>query len=199
MVKLDIQEITERVKRIAINEGAIPDLFVRIKPNQVVVSDAWVNFKCRFGCPNYGNNLCCPPFAPTPEEIKKLLKEYSEAILIGFPGDSNPKNYREMHEKMHGTLLKLEGEVFKAGYVKAFVFFTGSCALCENCVLEELPSDIHPEMAIRFCRHKNKMRPSMEAVGIDVFETVKNAGIEMEIITMDNLDKIKYFGLLLIE
>ena len=30
-----------------------------------VVTAAWVGHKCRFGCPTYGKNRCCPPNTPT--------------------------------------------------------------------------------------------------------------------------------------
>ena len=199
LARLSLPELIKKLKEIAVKKGADPDLIKQIRPDKVVVSDSWVRTKCKFGCPNYGKMLCCPPFAPTPEETKKLLNEYSEALLVGFRGDKNPLNYRKHHKNMHKALIELEFEAFRSGYVKAFVFIAGTCMLCKKCALEELTVEIHPEMAKRFCRHKDKMRPSMEAAGIDVFGTAENAGFEMQTVIKYNLGKVKHFGLLLIK
>ena len=199
MTKLSIPELIKKLNSMAVDKGADPNLIKQIKPEDVVIPDSWVRMKCKFGCLNYGNMLCCPPFAPTPDETKRLLKEYSIALLIGFPGDPNIINFVKHHKNMHKALINLEFEAFRSGYEKAFVFIAGTCRLCKKCALEDLPKEIHPEMAKKYCRHKDRMRPSMEAAGIDVFGTARNAGFEMVTITTDNLDKMKHFGLLLID
>jgi hypothetical protein len=43
-----------------------------------------------------------------------------------------------------------------------------------------------------------KARPSMEACGIDVYETSRNAGFRIEPVR-EKSDYVKYFGLLLME
>ncbi|NHI94760.1 MAG: DUF2284 domain-containing protein [Candidatus Lokiarchaeota archaeon] len=197
MTRESIQELVKKLRDLAIKKGANPDLIKLINSNQVIVPNSWVRMKCKFGCSNYGNRLCCPPYAPTPKETQNLLNEYSEALLIGF--DGKPNQFYKHHKKMHKILLRLEIEAFRAGYEKAFIFIAGTCSLCKQCVLVDLPKEIHPDVAKRFCRHKNRMRPSMEAAGIDVFGTVKNAGLELETININNVDKIKHFGLLLID
>jgi predicted metal-binding protein len=35
----------------------------------IVVVANWV-LKCRYGCRGYGSHLCCPHFAPTPQETR---------------------------------------------------------------------------------------------------------------------------------
>ncbi len=42
----------------------------------------WVRYKCQFGCSGFGESLTCPPYAPTPEETKKILASYKKALLI---------------------------------------------------------------------------------------------------------------------
>ena len=41
----------------------------------------WVRMKCQFGCGGYGQSYVCPPFTPTPEEMRKVLDSYRKAIL----------------------------------------------------------------------------------------------------------------------
>ncbi|NVM02812.1 MAG: DUF2284 domain-containing protein [Candidatus Helarchaeota archaeon] len=192
----EINELIKFLTDAAVKWGASRELTKYIPANKVVV-DGWPRWKCMFGCEVYGNRLCCPPFVPSPEETKKLIAEYKHALLIGFKGEvSGP--ILQNHKKMQKTMIKLEKKAFDLNYPKALVFSTGSCLLCKKCIKEELDANIDPAMAKTFCRHKNKARLSMEAAGIDVFSTVENVGLKLETITEKNLDKLKYFGLLLI-
>ena len=80
-----------------------------IDTSSVVVED-WVIWKCRYGCPLYDKDSLHPPCAPGPESTKKVLEEYSQAILLnGSKG-----------KKLSEVALKLEGEAYQAGYYKAF-------------------------------------------------------------------------------
>lgn len=199
MSRIGMQELIEKLIALAVKKGAQPDLIKPISTDQVVIPDQWPRWKCKFGCDNYGNRLCCPPFVPSPDETRKFIKEYKQALLVGFPGDPDIQNFAKHHNRMTRALVKLEAEAFKSNYPKALVLSAGTCYLCRECILKDLPKTIHPEVAKRFCRHKNLMRASMEAVGIDVFGTVKKAGLRIEVITEDNLEMTRHFGLLLIE
>jgi len=67
-------------------------------------------------------------------------------------------------------LTDLEGEMFKDGYYKAFVFLAGSCTLCKECAkLKGTP-----------CAFGDRARPSMEGCGIDVYQTARNNGFFIE-------------------
>jgi predicted metal-binding protein len=68
------------------------------------------------------------------------------------------------------VLVRLEGEMFKDGYYKAFVFLAGPCLKCKKCgKLEGTP-----------CVHMESARPAMEACGIDVYQTARNNGFFIE-------------------
>ncbi len=70
------------------------------------------------------------------------------------------------YAKFFEMLTDLEGEMFKDGYYKAFVFLAGPCRLCKKCAkLEDKP-----------CNNRRRARPSMEGSGIDVFQTARNNG-----------------------
>jgi predicted metal-binding protein len=77
-------------------------------------------------------------------------------------------------------LVDLEGEMFKDGYYKAFVFLAGPCRLCKECtMLEDQPSP---------CRLMGRARPCMEACGMDVFQTARYNGFFIE--TLRKKDEI---------
>jgi len=145
-----------------------------IKPSNVLVRD-WVRLKCQFGCGGYGKTLTCPPYSPTPDQTRRVLGEYSRAILVRF---APPE------EDTHRIMVKLEREAFLSGHYAAFGIAAGPCELCAECNLEE-------------CAHPRQARPSMESCGIDVYATVRRAGMQI-IVVRKKSDIPRYFGLLLV-
>lgn len=147
----------------------------RIDPRNVPTAE-WVRIKCQYGCGGYGSCLTCPPHSPTPERTRRLLDEYTVAYLIHW-GDSIARRK---------DLAAIERKVFLSGWHKAFMLATGPCELCRECNLEA--GCVHPDLA----------RPAMEACGIDVFQTARNAGFAIEVVKTTG-DQPNYFSLLLVE
>ena len=140
----------------------------QISPESVVTAP-WVRLKCQFGCPGYGRSHCCPPDTPTPEETRKILDSYRRALLFHIEVPDMPekeKHYRNFFD----VLVDLEGEVFKDGYYKAFVFLAGPCRLCKKCA----------KLEDKDCTFSARARPCMEACGMDVFQTARNNGLFIE-------------------
>ena len=52
-----------------------------IDPGSIVTAE-WVRMKCQFGCPGFGESLCCPPHSPTPDVTRKVIDSYRIAILL---------------------------------------------------------------------------------------------------------------------
>jgi len=193
------KEIINKLIDFAVINGAERELVRALKPGRIVIPKQWVSWKCRYGCRNFGKKLCCPPYAPTPRETREFLTEYRKALLIGFKGGSDAENKMKHHRDLGHALVKIEREAFLSGYERAFVLSAGSCYFCDKCIVQDLPLDTPIEAARARCRHHTLMRPSLEALGIDVFSTVKNAGLEIEVINENNTHKVKHFGILLIE
>ena len=173
MVSRNSQTVT--LCKLATESGMIDPKVIRVK--NVVVGE-WVRWKCKYGCPNYGMWLTCPPYSPTPTETRALLKEYKRALLFRMKPDKR---------KMLKALTDLERRIFLGGHRKALAFSGGSCQLCRVC---NLPS--------RICRKPNIARPSMEACGIDVFGTARRAGYKISILK-DRNSEFTYFGMVLVD
>ena len=144
----------------ALKEGATS--IKEINPSSVV-TDAWVRLKCQFGCGGYNSNYCCPPHTPTAEATRQVLDCYKRALLFHIetvPSEDRGKRLKKFFQ----MLVELEGEIFKDGYYKAFVYLAGPCRLCKECGKAKGSS----------CRHADRARPSMESCGIDVFQTARN-------------------------
>jgi len=142
-----------------------------------IETSAWVRLKCQFGCGGFGSSLCCPPHTPMPGEMGKVVAGYEKAIL--FSADRGTTR---------DVAVKLEREMFLAGYYKAQGFGAGPCGLCgkEGCDFEN------------GCKHPADARPSMEACGMDVYGTARGNGFEIEVVR-DREDKPHFFGVVLVK
>jgi predicted metal-binding protein len=56
-----------------------------------VKTAGWVRLKCQFGCDGYGQCLVCPPYTPTPQQMREVLDSYCRAILIHFEPQADVK------------------------------------------------------------------------------------------------------------
>ena len=178
-----------------------------ISTDMIAVAD-WVRFKCRYGCRAYGKHLCCPPYAPTPDEMRMVVAEYKTAILARFetvPGPGTDPKHTHHYlmnsvANLHKTVYQLEIKSFLSGYYKALGFYAMPCSLCETCVAEE-KLEKNEEASLldtTKCRHKDIMRPSMEACGVDVFKTLENAGYSSRVLKSYS-EKVVLFGMVLLE
>lgn len=170
-----VKKSLEALRKRAIELGARDS---KIIPVSTVKTAAWVRNKCRFGCDGFGERLTCPPYSPTPEETQKVLDCFKKAILVHTEKGSK--------KDISDIVVKLEREAFLSGYYKAFAMGAGPCRICPSCNVKAL------------CRQPYKARPSMEACGIDVYQTARNNGFAIE--TLDSTHcKANYFGIVLIE
>lgn len=178
-----------------------------ISKDMIVVAD-WVRFKCRYGCRAYGKHLCCPPYAPTLEEMRRVVAEYKTAILASFeavPGPGTDPKHTHHYlmnsvTHLHETVYQLEIKAFLSGYYKALGFYAMPCALCETCVAEEKLEKGEETNLLDStrCRRKDIMRPSMEACGVDVFKTLENAGYSPQVLKSYS-EKVVLFGMVMLE
>lgn len=149
---------------------------VLLQPKDVVTAP-WVALKCRFGCEKFAKGLQCPPFSMDADKTRQLLDSYTKCLLV----EGTPPG-----QLFHEQLLKLERSAFLQGKHKALILGAGPCTLCQTCD------------TTKPCKHPTKARPAMEACGIDVYETMKKAGLSLSPRTAKD-QYVKYIGLLLLE
>ena len=171
---------TLRLDPVSVLSARIKELGFRnccpIGADSVQVVD-WTGHRCRFGCNGYGSPHC-PPNSPSPDATRQVLKDYSRALLL--EGEPPTRDFQL-------KVLQAEKEAFTAGFYKSFAYWAGPCSVCkQGC----------PEDGV--CRDTGLARPSMEAAGIDVFETVRRAGLSLRPLKGKD-DYVKYFALLLLE
>lgn len=164
-----------------------------------VAVDERVRLKCSAPlCDDYGFNLMCPPNVTSVKEFREILAKYNHAILVQIEQpiptemrteikgandvsalyqtrpflDSYDKHFTPTKLKLHRIVHQIEAEAFSQGYRFAAGFIAGSCKLCPKCVATGSRGP---------CRHPFRARPSMEAMGIDAYQTAKNAGLPFNI------------------
>jgi predicted metal-binding protein len=169
----------ERYCQYAVKLGA--DEARALDTSTIQVKDA-VAFKCRVPhCYAYNTCAQCPPHAPAPSEIRQLLKDYSYGVLFVrkvssrlLKLDRNDKERKAAFRSILEIASKLESAAFYDGHYLAVGFGSGSCfsSLCD------------PKLGCQVlkgekCRFPLKARPSMEAVGMDVYNLIASSGGEI--------------------
>jgi predicted metal-binding protein len=147
-----------------------------------VSTDHRTRWKCFYPPCKYGKSLMCPPHTPPAEETARLLKDYRYAILIHMNVPAVRANIPVAKRRLEGIVEEVERRAFQSGFVYALGLKSGPCELCEECTMDR-------------CRHPMRARPSMEAVGIDVVQTARKAGFEIE---FPPREEYNFFGLVLV-
>ncbi|MGQ9787774.1 MAG: DUF2284 domain-containing protein [Candidatus Hadarchaeaceae archaeon] len=186
-----MNEVSEPLQALIEKTKATGASSVKIISTGDIFVEDYVRIKCQYGCRMYGIRLTCPPHTPTPEETRGWLKDYSKGLLMEFRNMKDEEDQRRVHEKA----LALEREAFLSGYYRALLLVSGPCRYCNPCVAEK--AENRGLLSKADCLHPRKARPSMEAVGIDVYKTARKAGFEINVIK-DNAP-YKSFVLLLLE
>jgi predicted metal-binding protein len=157
-----------------------------INPKEIVVAH-WVRVKCTFGCDGYGFGTC-PPNTPSVNDCDSFFKEYENGLIIRLTKYADKNAYpSDWSREMTNKLLDIEREVFLSGYQKAFLLNQTCCTLCKDCSGNRIN-----------CKDKTKSRPSPESFAIDVYQTVRNAGLDINVIA-ENPSEINKIAILLIE
>ncbi|MDO9558801.1 MAG: DUF2284 domain-containing protein [Syntrophales bacterium] len=185
-------------------EKAMKDIMARLRQQGAsvvkrigvsdIVVDERVRLKCQIPvCDSYNKNLMCPPFVPSVAFFRDALARYTGAVLIqitaplpeAMAGGPSAEVYTPA-KKLHELVNLAEKWAFVYQFRFATGLIGGCCRLCDECVAVKKG---------RVCRHPFKARPSMEAMGIDVVETVANVRLS---IRFPIVNEITWTGVVLI-
>ncbi len=183
----------ERFRGKALEFGASA---AEVIPASSVVAEERVRMKClvpRCGALQDGGTPYCPPHTPEPDFMRKVFSQYRWAVLFkrniesleGYTPTSearraemraHPETRLSFHEKTHEIVNRLESYVQSEGYDLALGFAAGSCKgnLCHGAPCAVFQTGT--------CRFPLRARPSMEAVGIDVFDLANKVGWDVYMI-----------------
>lgn len=171
-----LREHLARYVELALAEGAAD---ARVIPAGDIVVDDRVPVKCWIPqCSVYGQSYNCPPNTMRPDETRRLVAQYEWAVTfkVDVPPDvivweqatapDRSKAYRSV------TLIAnaVESAAFYDGHYFSVGFGAGSCktAFCREVDCLAIKGEE--------CRISLRARPSMEAVGMDVFKMAVDLG-----------------------
>ncbi len=183
--------LLKEILRRLTEEGASEVRLIDVKK---IVVDERVRLKCQIPlCDTYGRNLMCPPHLPSVEDFRRALRRYSRAILVQVSaavpvqsGSELPEDVFAPATKLHELVNMGEKMAFEAGLHFAAGLIGGCCRLCKECVAAQGETR---------CRFPFKARPSMEAMGIDVFSTLEKIGVPVSGLPVS--DRVTWTGLIL--
>lgn len=174
------------LEQFALEQGAFRAKL--IEASDVVVDDR-VRLKCNVPvCQDFNNHLLCPPNTVSVKKFRSLCSQYSAALVIQVKSQGFEETDLIAAEKnLHTIVNKTEGRALTEGNYLASGFIASSCKLCPQCV------GYHSKLP---CRHPYQARPSIESMGVDIFKTCNNAGIEF---ALGLSSEVVYSGLLLLD
>ncbi|MDR0904617.1 MAG: DUF2284 domain-containing protein [Oscillospiraceae bacterium] len=113
-------------------------------------------------CHNYGRSWSCPPAAPSLEEMRDKVKNYSQGLLVQTVGHlEDSLDFEEMMAAAarHAERFDKLWDALKAEYPDLYPMGSGGCQKCGpgNCAYPDAP-----------CRFPEKLAYSMEACGLVV-------------------------------
>jgi len=189
-----------------------------IPADQIVVEDR-VRLRCMIGCPTYGRNLRCPPYAPSVDSFRKILNDYSVAMVIRIklPEISGellekykPKNkdfrlwdrYQDPvtitsalwadYSQIYKSMLMVLLELERAAFKQGYPLATAFFGgKCMLCEKCNVEGDV--------CLNPLMSRYASEAMGVNLLKTAENAGMKLQFSNEDDPTPITPMAILLID
>ena len=185
---VDVDSDLAALAAFALGHGA-----ARAEPvhaRHVVVDEHVARTAHRSGCDGSCSSLMSPPYSPGAEQFAGWLAGFERGVLVQVAVEATPElaalaqgaggwccdlaalRRTEAYEAtlaplwrtLHDVVSRVEREAMRRGYYLSVGLVAGDCELCAACD----PSCL--------CRNPLAARPSLEAVGIDVGRTLRNAG-----------------------
>lgn len=176
-----IESFLDALRKSALSLGASD---AGIIPTTIIPVDSQVLELCRNPiCENYRNCANCPPLVMSPRQFGDLVRRYEKALI--FKLDVSPEVLvseasTEVFKQIYKITIRLEELAVQAGYTRSKGYAASSCksVFCRNVKCRALERG-------RTCRYPSLVRPSIQALGVNVFKLVQEVGWKIYPITKD--------------
>lgn len=154
---------------------------------QIALSETFRDLCRKNQCGVYGRCWTCPPDCGEIGELMNRVRTYSYALLyqsVGALEDSfDIEGMQEVKKQHVQTCQKLHTALLASDVKDFWHLGAGGCGICETCTK---PSGAP-------CRHPDRALISMEACGVDVYNTVKDTQLKY----INGQNTVTYFGMVL--
>jgi predicted metal-binding protein len=171
-----------QVKKKAIDLGANDAKVFSV--DRIPIEDEIVDMCNAARCEGYGKSANCPPHVMSPSQVRHWIGKYRTALF--FKIDVSPqvllsKDRFKTFKKVYIIASQLEAFCIEQGFTLSKGLAAGSCkpVFCKNRSCEALIEGGE-------CRYPSLARPSMEALGINVFKLAKHVGWDIYPILADS-------------
>ena len=175
-----------RVKELALSCGA--DGAVVMESSDVVQNRACLDMCRQNACGAYGNCWMCPPDAGDIETLMALVPSYRFAMVFqivrALEDCFDIESMGKAGAELNALARKIRGEA-KAFLNDFLVLGAGGCRACKVCAkMQGLP-----------CRKPDEALLSLEACGVDVYQTVKDTALKYN----NGENTVTFFGMMLFD
>jgi predicted metal-binding protein len=169
----DLQRYADEALTLGASRAAV------VPVDEIPVDDR-VILKCQIPrCFGYGVCANCPPHTIAPAQLRELLARYRWAVFVSLdvPAEVIVRDRATITErvdayrKVFDIVAAIESRAFYDAHYLAFGLAAGSCRHTYCSQAKDCAA-----MSGERCRFPLKSRPSMEAVGIDVFRMAARLG-----------------------
>jgi predicted metal-binding protein len=176
--------MNEELIRLALENGAAKAEIISM---DWIVTSAEFREACRQNiCGLWGRCWMCPPDVGEIEPLMAELRTYQHALwyqTIGELEDSFDFEGMTETKKQHLRISQKIEEKVKPVLGRHLHLSCGGCGLCERCSrLDDQP-----------CRFPDKAMTSLEAYGVDVYQTTKTTGLKY----INGQNTVTYFSAVL--
>ncbi len=154
-----------------------------VAPARIPIEDAVVKLCRPPACPGYGRSAFCPPHAMPPKEARRWVRGYAGALAfrLDLPPEELLSECRFRHfRRVYEISAALEALAAGHGWEASKGLAAGSCkpVFCPaaDCLVLQGGK----------CRRPDLARPSMEALGINVFRLARGLGWQIHPIGRDS-------------
>jgi predicted metal-binding protein len=163
---MDLESVLEQAARLEF------DLCLEFAPTLLVPEQRIRDYCVENRCGSYNANHMCPPRVGSLKEIGVRLQGFSQGVLLRYSRPLDVANDREgvtrTKLEFHRLILRLERRLRRRGMTQLWGLIGGNCELCRVCAaVEDKP-----------CRHPERARTSLEAIGVDVVGLQERLGLD---------------------
>ena len=177
--------LNEQLIQLALDSGVTKATVIRTQ--DIVMSASFRDICKSNGCGLYGKCWMCPPDIGDIEPLMASVRRFPYALWYQTVSDLEDSfDFEGMSEAGYAHMRvsrKLQEAVAPLLPEDALHLSCGGCRLCDRCT----KLDAQP------CRMPEKALSSLEAYGVDVYQTTQNTGLKY----VNGPDTVTFFGMIL--